>query len=147
MHLRPAPQISSGQENSNNGGRGIWSIFQSRRYVPSSKLWSHGCYKGLASLDYHQKIDQLNVGDVFSSLEAFKKAVTNLAIYQRWKFQVGGSNQSHIRLKCLHASPSGTCKWRARCSYSSFFGARITAWEGEHTCFDSLREKRPLVAR
>jgi hypothetical protein len=58
------------------------------------------------SLGYHRKRGQLKVRDVFSSLETFKQAVTNLRIYQKWEFQVEGSNQSQIRLKCLHASPS-----------------------------------------
>jgi hypothetical protein len=44
------------------------------------------------SLDYHKKRGQLRVRDVLSSLETFKQVVTNLRIYQKWEFQVEGSN-------------------------------------------------------
>jgi len=98
--------------------------------------------------DHREKRDQLKKGDVFKSLRDFKDAVIDLAIDQRWEFRVVASEKSHVRLVCWHGHNDSICKWRARCNWDSVIEeARITVWEGEHTCFDSIREKRPLVAR
>jgi hypothetical protein len=89
--------------------------------------------------DHREKRDQLKKGDVFKSLQDFKDAVINLAINQRWEFHVIASETSYVRLIYWHSHNNNIYKWQAHYNWDSIIEeARITIWEGEHTCFDSI---------
>ena len=92
-----------------------------------------------------EKAPSLKVGDKFNNLQAFKDALLDQAIYERWEVRCVKSSTSHVRYTCFFPN---NCQWRARCNWSpKAEEATITVWNGEHTCFDQVRYQRPAVAR
>ncbi len=91
-----------------------------------------------------EKPPSIKVGDVFNNLRAFKDALIDQAIYERWELRCCKSEAGYVRYTCFFDS----CKWRTRCNWSPITEeATVTVWENEHTCFDRVRLQRPLVAR
>ncbi|KAL5320366.1 hypothetical protein ACEPPN_011167 [Leptodophora sp. 'Broadleaf-Isolate-01'] len=92
-----------------------------------------------------EKPPSLKVGDKFNSLRAFKDAVIDQAVHERWEPRCKKSEMLYVRYTCFFEN---TCQWRARCNWSpKAEEATISVWEGEYACFDQVRHQRPVVAR
>ena len=94
----------------------------------------------------HNSMPSIKVGDIFHDLKAFKHAVRDQAILERWEAKTIRSQKDYVRMVCFFHKEG--CPWRSRYNWDSKMDeARVTIWSGEHNCYDLVRLQRPLVAR